>query len=231
MAKQYTVLCVDDDSSILASLVRSLITTAYRVLTAMSGAKGLEILEKEKVDLIIVDQRMPEMSGSEFLKEVRQKHPHIVSIMLSGYCDFDNLVSAINEGEIFRYIPKPWDSKKLLEVIEAALYQKEVINIVEDLSKGLKKISQDPDNISFEAMEEQDSLCIRIHDESKVVSQESIARYLDFISDFLGVDKGEKIKMLSGAITKRKERIIMSVDIGKGVALKIELPPITASKN
>lgn len=224
MKSQNVILCVDDEANILASLQRTFMSTGYRVLTALGGANGLKVLENEKVDLIIVDQRMPGMSGSEFLREVKQKYPQIISIMLSGFSDFESLVTAINEGEIFRYVSKPWNNKDLVELVETAFYQKEAINIVEDFSKILKKISQNPEHISFETLVEQGSLCLRIQDEGKIISQDSIFRFLNFIFESLGIDKQEKIKMLSGVISKRKGRVVMSVDMGKGVTLKIELP-------
>jgi response regulator RpfG family c-di-GMP phosphodiesterase len=116
-------LCVDDEENVLHSIKRTLAKERYNIFTATSGAEGLEILKKEAVDLVISDQRMPNMSGYEFLKEVREKYPECIRIMLSGFSDFESLVKTVNNGEIIRFISKPWDNKDFIEVIKVALEQ------------------------------------------------------------------------------------------------------------
>ncbi|MBU0597084.1 response regulator [Patescibacteria group bacterium] len=121
MDKKATILCVDDEENVLHSIKRTLAMEKYNVLTATSGAQGLEILKTEEVDLVISDQKMPNMSGHEFLKIVRENHPECIRIMLSGFSDFESLVKAVNDGEIIRFISKPWDNKELTNVIRIAL--------------------------------------------------------------------------------------------------------------
>lgn len=116
-----TVLLVDDEPNILSSLRRLLRPTGYRTLIAESGRAGLEILEKEQVDLVISDMRMPEMDGAHFLEEVRNRWPGVVRILLTGYADISSTIAAINRGEIYRYISKPWNDHDLLLVIREAL--------------------------------------------------------------------------------------------------------------
>ncbi|WP_319244984.1 HD domain-containing phosphohydrolase [uncultured Propionivibrio sp.] len=116
-----TVLLVDDEPNILSSLRRLLRPTGYRTLIAESGRAGLEILEKEHVDLVISDMRMPEMDGARFLEEVRNRWPEVVRILLTGYADISSTIAAINRGEIYRYISKPWNDHDLLLVIREAL--------------------------------------------------------------------------------------------------------------
>jgi len=116
-----TVLLVDDEPNILSSLRRLLRPTGYRTLIAESGRAGLEILEKEQVDLVISDMRMPEMDGARFLEEVRNRWPDVVRILLTGYADISSTIAAINRGEIYRYISKPWNDHDLLLVIREAL--------------------------------------------------------------------------------------------------------------
>lgn len=116
-----TLLLVDDEASILSALRRLFRPQGYRILTAESGAAGLEILEREMVDLIISDMRMPEMDGATFLKQVRQHWPQIIRILLTGYADISSTVAAINEGEIYRYIAKPWDDNEIQSVVREAL--------------------------------------------------------------------------------------------------------------
>jgi len=103
-----TVLFVDDEEKILKSLKRGLLDEPYNTLFALSGKEALEILQREEVHIIVTDMRMPEMSGLELLRIVKQEYPHIVRMVLSGYTQVTTLLTAINQGEIFKFITKPW---------------------------------------------------------------------------------------------------------------------------
>ncbi len=85
----------------------------FKIFTASSGAEGLEILEKERIHVIIADQRMPQFTGVQFFQKVRRSHPHPMRILLTGYTDIVALEDAVNKGEIYRYIKKPWDEKEV----------------------------------------------------------------------------------------------------------------------
>jgi response regulator RpfG family c-di-GMP phosphodiesterase len=117
----YTILCVDDEANILASLRRLLRRRGYAVLSAESGAAGLQILQSTPVHLVISDMRMPEMDGAAFLHAVRQQWPDTVRLLLTGFADVPAIISAINNGEIYRYITKPWDEAELLLTVRRAL--------------------------------------------------------------------------------------------------------------
>lgn len=106
------ILIVDDEEAITESLALTL-ATEYEVYTAKSGAEGLEILDREEVGVIICDQVMPEMTGVEFFEKVVERHPRPLRIMLTGYADMQSLVRAVNEGQIYRYIAKPWEPDEL----------------------------------------------------------------------------------------------------------------------
>ena len=115
--KRHTILCVDDEENILSALERVFLEEDnYEIITANSGKEGLKILEERPVDLIMSDQRMPEMSGTEFLKKSRVLYPDTIRIVLSGFSDFDTVTKAINEGEIYRLIQKPWEDSELLSL-------------------------------------------------------------------------------------------------------------------
>ena len=116
-----TVLCVDDEPNILSSLRRLFRPRGYRVLVADSGAAGLAILEQESVDLVISDMRMPEMDGAQFLEHVRARWPDTIRLLLTGYSDINSILAAINRGEIYRYITKPWDDNDIQLLVRHAL--------------------------------------------------------------------------------------------------------------
>jgi DNA-binding NtrC family response regulator len=118
MAEKRTVLFVDDDEIILRSIKRGFLDEPYTQLLAKSGQEALDILQEEEVHAIVTDMCMPGMDGVELLKIVREKYPHIVRIILSGYTDMSILQEEFSEEEIFKFIPKPWkleeDFKKVI---------------------------------------------------------------------------------------------------------------------
>ena len=116
-----TLLLVDDEPGILSSLRRLLRPAGYKIFTAEGGKAGLEILEHESVDLVISDMRMPEMDGAQFLEQVRIRWPNTTRILLTGYADVSSTIAAINRGEIFRYVSKPWDDNELTLLVRDAL--------------------------------------------------------------------------------------------------------------
>jgi diguanylate cyclase (GGDEF)-like protein len=118
---QPTLLLVDDEPSIVSSLRRLLRGDGYRILTANSGRDGLKLLEEHTVDVIVSDQRMPEMTGVEFLREVRRLYPDTVRIVLSGYTELQTVTDAVNGGAIYKFLTKPWDDEQLRSHIQEAV--------------------------------------------------------------------------------------------------------------
>ncbi|MCH4879412.1 response regulator [Pseudomonas sp. TMW22090] len=115
------VLLVDDEESILNSLRRLLRGQPYDVLLATGGAQALEIMAQQPIDLVMSDARMPNMDGATFLAHVHQLYPHTTRIMLTGYADPEAIIKAINEGQIHRYISKPWHDEELLLTLRQSL--------------------------------------------------------------------------------------------------------------
>jgi len=115
-----TLLLVDDEQNVLNALRRLLRREGYRILTAGSGAEALELLALQPVQVIVSDQRMPGMSGVEFLSKVKELYPETVRISLSGYSEISTVTDAINKGAIWKYITKPWDDEALAEEIRLA---------------------------------------------------------------------------------------------------------------
>jgi len=122
MSDQTLLLCVDDERNVLRSLERVFLDDDYDILTASSGEEGLELLSSAgQVQVVISDYRMPGMNGVEFLKEVFSRHPDTIRIVLSGYADTAAVVAAINEGKIYKFIPKPWNDEELRLTVANAL--------------------------------------------------------------------------------------------------------------
>ena len=118
---QRTLLLVDDEENIRRSLVRVLRRDGYHILQAAGGQEGLTILQEHPdVGVIISDQRMPEMTGTEFLSRVREACPDTVRIVLSGYTDLNTVTDAINEGAVYKFLTKPWEDDLLRANVEEA---------------------------------------------------------------------------------------------------------------
>lgn len=115
------VLLVDDEELILSSLRRLLRGQSYELFLAESGARALEILQEQDIDLVISDARMPNMDGATLLTTIRKQYPQTFRILLTGYADLDMIVRAINDGQIYRYLSKPWNDEELLLTVAQAL--------------------------------------------------------------------------------------------------------------
>jgi serine/threonine-protein kinase len=117
--KKARILFVDDEERILAAL-RSVFRANYHVLTASNGADAIELVKKFKPHVIVSDQRMPEMTGVELLRQVKELAPHSMRLLLTGYSDLAAIVGSVNEGEVFRFVSKPWDNQDILNTIGEA---------------------------------------------------------------------------------------------------------------
>ncbi len=134
---QWTVLVVDDEVQVQASLRRGL-DDHYRVLTAGSGKEALQVLAEHPVDLILADQRMPEMTGVELFRETRVLHPEAIRVLITGYTDPEDMIRAINEGAIYQYVSKPWHPEQLRLLIKRAIESRELARRHRYLSRELK---------------------------------------------------------------------------------------------
>ncbi len=150
--KQRTVLFVDDEEKILRSLKRVFVNEPYKTLFANSGKEALDIIQQEQVHVIVTDIRMPEMDGLELLKTVKNKYPHIIRLVLSAYSDRETLLLAINHGEIFRYITKPWKlNEELKTIVRQAIEFYDLHSERENLLDFIEKIAKktDPEKIDL----------------------------------------------------------------------------------
>ncbi len=115
------VLCVDDEASILNALRRVFLDEPWDLHFATSGEEGLAYIAKSDVDLVLSDFRMPGMDGVTFLKKVKEIRPDTMRIVLSGYADINLIVCALNEGEVYRFLAKPWNDEELQHNLRKAL--------------------------------------------------------------------------------------------------------------
>lgn len=117
MNKPLKLLCIDDEIGILKSLTRLLRNESFTVVVASDGAEALSLLATNEIQVVLVDQHMPDTDGLKLLKKIKAQNPSIVAIVLSGLVDLEYILSAINRGEVERFLAKPWNDEELKTVI------------------------------------------------------------------------------------------------------------------
>jgi two-component system probable response regulator PhcQ len=157
---QHFILIVDDEPHVLSAFLRALRKEPYQLITAPDAQEALKILEARDISLVVSDYNMPGMNGIEFLKQVRTRFPHILTIMLTGQAELEIAVQAINEVGIYKFIQKPWINEDLkmtllraLESIDLATQRDRLVQkiktrdaIIQELERqfpGITKVNRD----------------------------------------------------------------------------------------
>jgi response regulator RpfG family c-di-GMP phosphodiesterase len=143
--KKISILYVDDEENNLFSF-KAVFRIKYQVYTAISGDEALKILAEKPIEIIITDQRMPAMTGVEFLEKVIPLYPDPIRLLLTGYADMNAVVDAINKGKIFHYLTKPWNEDELHMTINRAY--EEYLNKIR-LKQENEKLGVSNDQLEF----------------------------------------------------------------------------------
>jgi PAS domain S-box-containing protein/diguanylate cyclase (GGDEF)-like protein len=141
--RERTLLLVDDEENIVAALKRLLRRDGYKIVTAASAAEGLQRLAEHNVDVIVSDQRMPGMTGVEFLHRAKALYPDTVRMVLSGYTELQSIIDAVNEGAIYKFLTKPWDDERLRGHVAEAFRQKELTDENRRLAQQVEAANSD----------------------------------------------------------------------------------------
>ena len=193
-----TLLLVDDEENILSSLRRLLRREGYTILTANGGKAGLELLAANQVDVIVSDQRMPGMTGVEFLRKAKDMYPDSVRMVLSGYTDLQSVTDAINEGAIYKFLTKPWDDAMLRANIEEAFRRKALSDENQRLGSELQHANEELERINERlkcVLADQDRR-LRMDEASLSLTQEALAV---MPVPLLGIDPGGMIAFANRA--------------------------------
>ncbi|MBI3285024.1 MAG: response regulator [Burkholderiales bacterium] len=212
------ILCVDDEPNILSSLRRLFRTKGYQVLTANGGHEGLAVLETENVDLVISDMRMPVMDGAVFLEHVRARWPDTIRLLLTGFSDVQSIIDAINRGEIYRYIAKPWDDNDIVLVVRQALERKALEREKQRLEELTQRQNEELKalNASLESkVEERTAELRRAHESLLHVNEKLKNSFLTSIKVFSNV-----IEMRGGKLAGHTRRV---ADLARKIARKLGL--------
>ena len=143
--KKIDILYVDDEENNLISF-KATFRLKYNVTIATSADAAMKILETKFAEIIITDQRMPNMTGIEFLEKIIEKYPDPIRILLTGYADMSAVIDAVNKGKIFHYLNKPWDEKELDETIKKAY---EVYKANKEIKEMNAKLALSNDQLEF----------------------------------------------------------------------------------
>ncbi len=200
-------MCVDDEKSILSSLNRLLRKYSYKILLANSGAEGLKLLEQSPVDLIISDMRMPEMTGAVFLSEVSKKWPDTIRILLTGYADLESTITAVNDGEIYRYISKPWDENHLVQTIKQAL---EVKYLEIEKNRLAKELS-----VKNKELEELNNNLEKIVDERTEKIQKTYNKIVSVFTQIVELKEGNDLAGHSRRVSDLTKKICKVLNVSK----------------
>ena len=143
--KKITILYVDDEENNLTSF-KATFRLRYNVITALSGQEALKILESRHVELIITDQRMPNMTGIEFLEQVLEKFPEPMRLLLTGYADMTAVIDSVNKGKIFHYLTKPWNEEEVEKTLKRAI---EAYEEKQKMNEKNEKLATSNDQLEF----------------------------------------------------------------------------------
>lgn len=143
--QERNILYIDDEANNLVTF-KANFRKNYKIFTAESASEGLKILEKHNIQVIISDQRMPNMTGVEFLESILVDYPDPIRILLTGYSDVETIIQAINKGQVYRYILKPFDESELRVTIDNAF---EVFYLREENKQLMKKLVEVNNQLEF----------------------------------------------------------------------------------
>jgi signal transduction histidine kinase len=152
---KHCLLVVDDEADLVHS-VQDLLRFDYRVLGATRAADGLKIMEQEQVHIVMSDQRMPEMTGVEFLKRLRQSYPDVVRLLFTAYADIKAVTDAINQGSVYRYITKPFEPQELQAVLKQAVEHVELVAERKKLMAELQEKNRQLESANAELLQAND---------------------------------------------------------------------------
>ena len=199
MKRKYELLLVDDELANLQKLQRTFMSQ-YGVHSAQSGEEALQILEKTPIDAIITDQKMPNMSGIEFLELSQKNYPNLVRIVLTGFTEVEDLIAAINTGKVHKYITKPWEPDEVRLAVQDALEKMELVRENERLASELQSANQ------------------RLQTENIILRQE-VEKQIDFKRIIYGSPEMENILRLLRKVTGTETTVLIQGETGTGKEL------------
>jgi response regulator RpfG family c-di-GMP phosphodiesterase len=225
---KHAIMIVDDERLVLNSLCRVLkVFKQYDIIPVNSAREAFAILNARKVDLLISDQRMPDMQGVELLKRVYREHPDTIRILLSGYSDFDGLAGAVNDCEIYKFVSKPWDNRELINTIYFALRQKDLVELISEAVNKVLRKAGGSDVAKITTINEPERILVRTETQGRMFSGDELSDILDVFMTYLSDRdnlKGDRIAIdhIGGVIEKTQGKVLFTVNMKEGMSLAFE---------
>lgn len=228
MDAKYKLLLVDDEENILNALVRVFRGEEdFEIIMAHNAQDAQQKIAHTSIDIVISDQRMPGMGGAELLKVIRDMYPDSIRFLLSGYADVEAIITAINEGDIYRFIKKPWNNDELKALVKKSIGQRDITRIISETVFRAKRTLEINKDIEMAISSDGKGLTLKMKDSSRVIPPESLLRLVDFIIGAVEsegkLNEGE-FHFSGGTINKQGGKIALVVDMGKDISLNIEFP-------
>jgi response regulator RpfG family c-di-GMP phosphodiesterase len=217
-----TIMFVDDEENILNSLRRVFRKEPYEVLTCLSAEDALKVLETKEVQVLITDQLMPGMKGTELLQIVKNKYPLMIRIILSGHSDMDDIIRAVNEGEIYRFLKKPDDLTELVQIVERALEQSRVVKKVQEVLHLLQQRSNQTPKYQMRTSYSSGFIKVELNGEMHILSQEQVVSIMNNIleNSIASMD----LDIIGGVLSRQAGKMTLYADLKSGFQLLLEMP-------
>lgn len=209
------VLIVDDEPEITKCLGRLFRQKGFEVELALGGEEALQKLDPFQPDVVISDFRMPKMNGAELLGIVKQRAPLALRLILSGYADVGSTVASVNEGEICRFLSKPWDDTMLIETVKQLLTQRDT------LASLLQAFEPLPLGVSMKAEQHPSKLVLRAEQSGQ---RFTVAQAVSLIGQFAGDLRENAMEVVSGLLERHAGTVTFVACVGGDQTLTVELP-------
>jgi len=211
----YKVLVVDDEPQVAHALRRLLRREGFDVQLAFNGEEALERLKVFSPDIVLTDFRMPGMTGSELLQRVKRSHPLALRLIISGYADFKSVVASVNEGEICRFISKPWDDAELVSYLVGLLRHRET------MAQLYAPFRAAPQGVSAEVSPTDAALVLKVQVADPSFPAEQA---VSIIERFAGLLADDSMKVVGGLLERFGGRLSFVAEVGGPQRLRLELP-------
>ncbi|GHG62878.1 response regulator [Comamonas sp. JC664] len=211
----FKVLIVDDEPPIARALQRLFRREGFEVQIAFNGNEALERLEGFHPDIVLTDFRMPGMTGSELLQRIKRSHPLALRLIISGYADFKSVVASVNEGEICRFISKPWDDAELVSYLKGLLRHRETMASLFAPFRDVR------DGVNAEVGLSEASMVLKVQVADPCFPAEQA---VSLIERFAGLLADDRLKVVGGLLERYGGRLSFMADVGGPQRLKLEVP-------
>jgi response regulator RpfG family c-di-GMP phosphodiesterase len=217
-----TIMFVDDEENILHALRRVFRKENYEVVTCLSAEQALEVLQTKDVQVLISDQLMPGMKGTELLKVVKEKYPMTIRIIFSGHSDMEDIIKALEEGEIYCFLKKPGELTSLVEIVNRAIEQSRLIRKVHEMLEQLQQKSSDARNYSFKTTHGNGVIRVELNGNLHILSPEQVSRICGVLMNC--ADDSPDLGIIGGVLGRQNGRITLLADLKSGFQLAFEMP-------